>query len=47
VLLCNTIAEVQGYRSAWQGLGNIILAGAVLILPLAIIGVGLALLLMR
>ena len=47
VLLCNTIAEVQGYHSAWRGLGNIILAGAVLIVPLLVLGVGLALLLCR
>jgi hypothetical protein len=34
VLLCNTIAEVQGFRSAWRGLGNIVLAGAVVVVPL-------------
>lgn len=34
VLLCNTIAEVQGFRSAWAGLGNTILAGLLLIVPL-------------
>lgn len=34
VLLCNTIAEVQGFRSAWAGLGNLILAGAVIFVPL-------------
>lgn len=34
VLLCNTIAEVQGFRSAWRGLGNIMLAGAVVVIPL-------------
>ncbi|MFO0013388.1 MAG: Yip1 family protein [Planctomycetota bacterium] len=30
VLLCNMIAEVQNYRSAWKGLGNLILAGLLL-----------------
>jgi hypothetical protein len=30
VLLCNTIAEVQRFRSAWRGLGNILLAALVL-----------------
>ncbi|MCA9133222.1 MAG: hypothetical protein KDA45_08705, partial [Planctomycetales bacterium] len=34
VLLCNTIAEVQGFRSAWRGLGNLILASALIIVPL-------------
>ncbi|QDV61650.1 Yip1 family protein [Crateriforma conspicua] len=34
VLLCNTIAEVQGFRSAWRGFGNLILAGAVVVVPL-------------
>jgi hypothetical protein len=34
VLLCNSVAEVQRFRSAWRGLGNIILAGAVVIIPL-------------
>jgi hypothetical protein len=33
-LLCNSVAEVQRFRSAWRGLGNIILAGAVVIIPL-------------
>ena len=37
VLLCNTIAEVQGYRSAWRGLGNLFLAGAVIMVPLLVI----------
>lgn len=26
VLLCNTVAEVQGFASAWRGLGNVLLA---------------------
>lgn len=37
VLLCNTIAEVQGFRSAWRGLGNIILAGVVLMFPFVVL----------
>lgn len=37
VLFCNTIAEVQGFRSAWRGLGNILLAGAFLLVPLTLI----------
>ena len=27
VLQCNTVAEVQGFRSAWMGLANLILVG--------------------
>ncbi|MCX6899988.1 MAG: Yip1 family protein [Verrucomicrobia bacterium] len=27
VTTCHTVAEVQGYRSAWRGLGNMLLAG--------------------
>lgn len=34
VLVCHTVAEVQGFRSAWRGLGNICLAIAVVVLPL-------------
>ncbi|MFO0913763.1 MAG: Yip1 family protein [Pirellulales bacterium] len=34
VLLCNTVAEVQGFRSAWRGFGNIVLAGAAIVVPL-------------
>lgn len=41
VLLCNTVAEVQGYRSAWRGLANLFLAGALLAVPLFILGAGL------
>lgn len=37
VLLCHTIAEVQGFRSAWRGLANIVLAGAVIVVPLLLI----------
>ena len=34
VLLCNTIAEVQGFYSAWRGLGNLLLSVAVIVVPL-------------
>ena len=34
IILCNTIAEVQGFYSAWRGLGNLLLSGAVVIIPL-------------
>ena len=44
VLLCNTIAEVQDYESAWRGLGNLFLAGAVIVIPLIIVVLGLFLL---
>jgi len=44
VLLCNTIAEVQDYQSAWRGLGNLFLAGALLLIPLVIVALGLFLL---
>ena len=37
VLVCNTVAEVQGYRSAWQGLLNLILAGLLLMLVFVLI----------
>ena len=37
VLLCNTIAEVQDYQSAWRGLGNLLLAGFVLVIPIVIV----------
>jgi len=40
VLLCKTVAEVQGFQSAWRGLGNLILAGLVLFVPLIVIVVG-------
>jgi hypothetical protein len=32
VTACHTIAEVQGFRSAWRGLANILLAGLLLVL---------------
>ncbi|MHB0959995.1 MAG: Yip1 family protein [Pirellulaceae bacterium] len=44
VIVCNTIAEVQGFRSAWRGLANIMLAGAVLLVPLLLFVVGIILL---
>lgn len=34
VLLCNTVAEVQGFKSAWRGLGNLMLAGMVILVPI-------------
>jgi hypothetical protein len=37
ILLCNTVAEVQGFRSAWRGFGNIILAGLLVGIPLFLI----------
>lgn len=37
VLLAKTVAEVQGYRSAWRGLGNVVLAGLVVILPIMVL----------
>jgi hypothetical protein len=37
VLFCHTVAEVQGFRSAWGGFGNILLAGAVIIVPLFVL----------
>lgn len=40
ILVCNTLAEVQRFRSAWRGLLNLILAGAVIIVPLLAIAFG-------
>lgn len=37
VLFCKTIAEVQGFRSAWRGLGNIMLGGLLVLVPLFVI----------
>jgi len=34
VLICNTIAEAQGYRSAWRGLGNILLSALTFLVPI-------------
>jgi hypothetical protein len=39
VLLPHSIAEVQGYRSAWRGLGNLVLASMVIFVPLLVIGI--------
>lgn len=33
VLLCHTVAEVQGFSSGWRGMGNLLLAGAVIVVP--------------
>lgn len=47
VLLCHAVAEVQGYRSAWRGLGNLVLAWLVVFIPLlalVLVGVFLAVL---
>lgn len=38
VILCHTLAEVQGFRSAWRGLGNIVVGGVVVMgLMLAVV----------
>jgi len=37
VLLCNTVAEAQGYRSAWRGLGNLLLPVVVILGPVVVI----------
>ncbi len=37
VLMCNTVAEVQGYVSAWKGLGNLVLAALVFVIPLLLL----------
>ena len=42
VLMCHTVAEVQGFRSAWRGLGNILLAGAVIVVPFILLVVSIA-----
>ncbi|WP_286765902.1 MULTISPECIES: Yip1 family protein [Rhodopirellula] len=34
VLMCNTIAEVQSFGSAWRGFFNLLLAGAVVFVPI-------------
>jgi hypothetical protein len=47
VLLCNTVAEVQGFHSAWSGLGNLILAALLFAVPLIAVVVGVALLISR
>ena len=44
VLACHTVAEVQGFRSAWRGLGNILLPGVVvLVLILVLFAIAFAL----
>ena len=37
VIISNAVAEVQGFRSAWKGFGNITLAALVVIVPIALI----------
>lgn len=44
VLLCNTVAEVQRFRSAWRGLGNIILAALVFFVALVTVVIVVAML---
>lgn len=34
VLLAKTVAEVQGYSSAWKGLGNVVMSVLVVLAPL-------------
>jgi len=36
VLLAKTVAEVQGFRSAWLGLGNAVIAGLVVLAPIVV-----------
>ena len=42
ILLCNAIAEVQGFRSAWRGFLNLLAAGLLVAIPV----IGIAVLLM-
>lgn len=37
VLLCHTVAEVQAYRSAWRALGNLAVAGLVVLVPIVLL----------
>ncbi len=39
-LRSQTVAEVQGFRSAWRGLGNLLLAVAIIWVPLMLFFVG-------
>ncbi len=39
VLYANTVAEVQGFRSAWKGLLNIVLSALVVIIPIMMVAV--------
>jgi hypothetical protein len=41
LLLCNTIAEVQGYDSAWKGLGNLIVAVLLVLIPVFVLVFGM------
>ena len=36
-LICNTLAEVQGFRSAWRGFFNLILAGMIVLVPIILV----------
>jgi len=40
VLLANTVAEVQGFRSAWAGFGNLFLACLIYLIPMMTIVLG-------
>jgi len=44
VLLCQTVAEAQGFASSWRGLLNVVLAAAVIVVPVALIAMGVVLL---
>jgi hypothetical protein len=37
MLLCHTVAEAQGFRSAWRGLANLLLSGAVFLIPVMLL----------
>jgi hypothetical protein len=39
-LRCHTVAEVQGFRSAWRGLGNLLLAFTIITVPLLLLFLG-------
>ncbi len=41
ILLLKGVAEVQGF-SAWRALGNVLLAGAVIVVPAVLVGLGIA-----
>jgi|GEM_PF-5000675 hypothetical protein len=43
ILTYKLIAEVQGYRSGWGGLGNLLMATLTLAVPLFLIGMTVAL----
>jgi hypothetical protein len=44
VLLCQTVAEAQGFASSWRGLLNVVLAAAVILVPVVLIAMGVVLL---